>query len=685
MLSRIATRAVAVAAALSLIGGGLPRTAQAAPPSVTATEIAGGLSIPWDIAFAPDGTMLVTERAGRVRVYSGGHAGAALLRTVTIPDVWQVGEAGLMGIAVDTDFASNPFVYVCASRTPGGASPRNEVLRYELRGDGSWRDPVVLIGGMAAANVHDGCALEMDRHGLLWVTMGDANNAALAQNRDSLNGKVLRINRDGSVPGDNPVIGGLRNQVFSMGHRNPQGIAFRPGTDQVYVVEHGPQPSHGDDEVNLIQAGGNYGWPCYTGFGRPYQTGACGGAAASNYLNPAWTSGAGVTLATSGGTFLNGPQWGDWNGNLVVSTLKESDLRRFSVNADSSLLAAETLFNGSWGRLRAAVPGPGGQLFLTTSNGSNDRVIRVSAGVPWISRLARQNRYGTAAAISQSQFPGGVSDVMVATGTNFPDALAGSAAAGNLGWPMLLTTRDALPAQTRAEVERLNPQRIWILGGEGAISEAVRADLAQYAATGQAFRLAGADRYATAVAISQQWYGVGVPAAFIATGTNFPDALAGAPAAALHDAPLLLVKPGEIPAATAAELDRLDPQRIYVLGGPGAVSDAVAAGLQPYTTGPVTRLWGANRYATAAAVARAFWGLSPAFVATGQNFPDALAGGAAAGRNGVPLLLAVTGGVPAATGQEILRMQSSWLVLLGGAGVLDANAEARLRALVGTP
>lgn len=673
MLTRLGRLGLSMGIVTTLVLGATPQAARAADPSVQADVIATGLAIPWDVAFAPDGTMMVTERIGRVQIFSSGSVGANLVRTVPIPSVTQTGESGLMGIAVDVDFASTGYVYVCATRTYDGTT-KNEVLRYQVDAAGAWQSPTLILGGMAASNIHNGCALEMDRFGLLWVGMGDASVASRAQDRNSLNGKILRINRDGSIPADNPVIDGTQNQVFSLGHRNPQGIAFRPGTDQVYVIEHGPELN---DEINLISAGGNYGWPCYTGV-TPYS-----GCSSAN-TSPAWASGS-PTIATSGGTFVNGAQWGDWNGQLFVSTLKEQDVRRFAVNGDSTLSAQQTLFDTSWGRLRAAVSGPGGQLYITTSNGSGDRVIRISPQIPTVARLWGQNRYGTAAAVSQNGYPGGAANVMVATGTTFPDALAGSAAAGNLGMPVLLVTQDAVPAETRAEIDRLNPQRIWVLGGVGAVSEAVRADLAQYAATGEVVRLWGQDRYATAAAISQQWYVPNVPAVFVATGTNFPDALAGAPAAALNDAPLLLVTPGEIPAATAAELDRLDPQRIYILGGELVINATVAAQLQAYTFGTVTRLWGADRYATAAAVSKAFWGRTSTFVATGRNFPDALGGGAEAGRQGVPMLLAHAGGVPLPTGQEILRIGSTGVVMLGGTGALSANTEAKLKALVGSP
>ena len=176
----------------------------------------------------------------------------------------------------------------------------------------------------------------------------------LAQNRNSLNGKILRINRDGSVPSDNPVIAGTRNAVYSMGHRNPQGIAIRPGTDQVYAVEHGPDV---DDEINLIDRRRQLRLALLHG---PRDRVSRPPAAARRRAtaDPLWASG-GSTLATSGAAFASGTQWADYNGHLFVSTLKESDVRRFSINAAGTTLGAPaTHFNNSWGRIRAMVSAP---------------------------------------------------------------------------------------------------------------------------------------------------------------------------------------------------------------------------------------------------------------------------------------------------------------------------------------
>ena len=682
--SRIRTgRAVAFALLLAASNGTAPALATAADPTLTSAVVQDGLAFPWDVAFTPDGEMLVTERPGSVLVFASGAVDAPLLRTITIPAVHAEGESGLMGIAVDVDYAANRFVYVCASRDVSGQWI-NEVLRYTVAADLSWTAGVALLTGMRASVVHNGCAIEMDRFGKLWVTMGDAAQAMLAQDPDEPNGKVLRINRDGSVPGDNPILPGAagRTAIYSMGHRNPQGIAFRPGTDQVYAAEHGPNT---DDEVNLIVPGGNYGWPCYTGAGNVNLADpSCGPASA--YLHPAWASGT-PTIASSGLTYADGAPWADQNGNLFVAQLKESDLRRFTPSPDGTTMTQSAiLFDNTWGRLRAVVRGPAGQLYLTTSfPGINNLVIRISAASPSVSRLAGADRYATAVAVSSAHYLPGVPVAYVATGANFPDALAGGAAAAHQGGPLLLVTQTSIPAATAAELSRLAPGRIRVLGGAGVVSDGVMLQLDAYTA-GPVDRMAGPDRYATAAAISAGTFAPGVPAAFIATGAAFPDGLSGSAAAAHFDGPVLLTQPGLLPGSTRTELNRLNPQRIFVLGGTGAISDAVLSALVPYTFGTVTRLAGADRYATAAAISAATWAQSDVvYLATGANFPDGLAGGAAAGALDVPMLLVRGTDVPSVLGQEIIRLHPTRIVILGGTGAVSAAVEAELTSLLGAP
>ena len=659
-----------------------PLALPAAPPDPTTATVASGLDIPWDVAFLPDGRMVVSERPGRVRVYADGSPGAALVRTVTVPDVRAEGESGVMGLAVDTDFARFPYVYVCASRQyPGSGGWVNQVLRYRVADDGSWSGPGIVLGGMAANRTHNGCALEMDDAGLLWVGMGDAAQASLAQDRSSRNGKVLRVTRSGGVPADNPVIGGRRDVVYSMGHRNPQGLALRPGTTQVYEVEHGPDV---DDEVNLLRPGRNYGWPCYTGASRPRSTAGCG--AASSYEPPLWASG-GSTVASSGGSVLRGSAWADWEGDLVVSTLKQSDLRRMTIGSGgTSLREVQTLFDGRFGRLRASVPGPGGRLYLTTSGGGgDDRVVRVSAGATSLTRVAGSDRYATAAAVSQRSHPSGADDVLVATGTDYPDALTAGAVGGRLGMPVLLTASGRVPQSTRDELRRLAPRRVWLLGGPAAVSEQVRRDLAALTSTGSATRVSGTSRYGTAAAASARWSSAGVPTALVATGAGYADALSAGPAAAVRGAPVLLTGRSTLPGATREVLQRLRPGRVEVIGGPAAVSDAVLAELRGLTSGSVVRVGGANRYAVARAVADRFFTTADAYLASGRAFPDGLTGGAAAGRAGAPVLLATSAVVPADTGRALLDLAPRRTVVVGGTSSIGSGVYGSVRRLVGVP
>lgn len=344
--------------------------ASAAAPDLGATVVRSGLSHPWDIAFTPGGKMLVSERPGRIRVYRSARKGAPLLSTTTIPKVRAEGEAGVMGIAVARR-SGTTHAFVCVSRQVR-AGWRNQVLRYRVGSGGRLRSPKVVLGGMLAGRIHNGCAVEVGPDGKLWVAMGDAGVLSTPQNRSSRNGKILRVNFGGRVPSDNPFRG---SPVYALGLRNPQGLAFHPRTNRLYSVEHGPDVH---DEINLVRPHGNYGWPCWTGRHTrgPLSTGC---RAASEYRRPAWSSGGG-TLATSNGAFLSGRNWRGWRNDLFVSTLKEQDVRRFQISDTGRRAFARSpvLFNGRWGRLRASVPAPSGRaLYLTTSNGGTDRIIRV--------------------------------------------------------------------------------------------------------------------------------------------------------------------------------------------------------------------------------------------------------------------------------------------------------------------
>lgn len=308
-----------------------------------------------------------------------------------------------------------------------------------------------------------------------------------------------------------------------------------------------------------------------------------------------------------------------------------------------------------------------------------DRFVKAQA------RIAGSDRYATAAGVSASTFASGVPVAYVATGANFPDALAAGPAAARSGGPVLLTTATSLPDATATELGRLRPERIVVLGGIGAVSDAVITRLAGFPTSGQVTRIAGADRYATAALTSANTFAPGAPVAYVATGASFPDALAGGVAAARGGGPVLLVSANSVPSATRTELTRLRPGSIVVLGGTGAVSDAVLATLGGYATGgSVTRMAGADRFATAVAISRASTGDDAprtVYVATGLNFADGLSGTPAAARANGPLLILPSATLTTAIADELRRLNPPRVVILGGTVAVSSALADQIAAL----
>jgi putative cell wall-binding protein len=299
-------------------------------------------------------------------------------------------------------------------------------------------------------------------------------------------------------------------------------------------------------------------------------------------------------------------------------------------------------------------------------------------------RVERQygnNRYETAAVTSEDAFAPGVPVAYITTGATFPDALAAGAAAGFLGGPVILVERNRVPALATTELERLNPRRTVIVGGTSAVSSYVSSLVGRYQTGGGNSRIAGADRYATAAALSAATFAPGVATAYIAGGANWPDALAAVPHAAMAGGPLLLTKQDAVPATVKAELERLQPGRIIVVGGTSVVSQGVVSGLDRFTTGAVIRLAGQDRYATAAAVSSFHMpsGAPLAYVTTGLNFPDALAAGPAAAHRGAPTILVKGASIPAPSAAELERLNPARIIVLGGPSVISGATEANLR------
>ena len=350
------------------------RSAPTAAPVLKVETLVSGLEAPWALDFAPDGRIFLTERGGRIRIIQDGKL---LPQPWLTLDVAATGEAGLLGLALDPGFAQNGFVYV-AYTTRAGAGLQNRLVR--LREDPATGQGVldrVLLEGIPGNGNHDGGRVKFGPDGKLYWTMGDAQKGAAAQDRTSLNGKILRLNPDGTIPADNPFPG---SPVYSYGHRNPQGLAWQPGTGRLYATEHGPSgvPSCCHDELNFIEPGKNYGWPTIIGDQtRP------------GLVTPVLQSGNTETWAPSGATFVT---TGPWAGSLLFAGLRGESLYRVVLDpADPRrVILFERLLAKQYGRLRDVEQGPDGALYVLTSNldgrgvppPDGDRVLRLSFAAP---------------------------------------------------------------------------------------------------------------------------------------------------------------------------------------------------------------------------------------------------------------------------------------------------------------
>ena len=329
--------------------------------------VAQNLEIPWAMAFAPDGRMFVTERPGRVRVFERGQVLAA--PALVLNDVAATGEGGLLGIAVHPDFATNHFVFLAYTARLAGGSRETRVVRYREVGN-TLGEPAVILDRVPAADIHDGARVRFGPDRKLYVTMGDTAAPPTAQDLGTLTGKILRLNDDGSVPGDNPFAG---SPIFSYGHRNPQGIDWHPVTGEPWGSEHGQT---GNDEINRLQPGRNYGWPVI----EADQTRA-GMETPILFFSP--------SIAPSGASFYTGSAITGFRGNLFVGALAGQHLLRvrFEPNDPNRVAGTERLLAGRFGRIRDVVSGPDGALYLCTSNrdgrntpvAADDRIVKLSA------------------------------------------------------------------------------------------------------------------------------------------------------------------------------------------------------------------------------------------------------------------------------------------------------------------
>ncbi len=347
------------------------------PSNLTITPIVTGVDHPWDVGFAGN-TMLFTERAGRINAIVGGQK-----RLLAAPaDVVQASEAGMMGLAVDPAFATNRYIYTCFASTLGGAGNDVRLVRWTVdanfttltnRADIVTGLPVNATGELGR---HSGCRPRFSPAGQLFVGTGDAASGTVPQNPRSLGGKVLRINRDGTGVAGNPG-GTLDPRIWSYGHRNVQGIAFRPSDGFGVTTEHGPDR---DDELNALVTG-NFGWNPVPTSGTGYNEGVpmTDLAEFPNAVKALWSTGP-RTFAIAGATFITGSQWGAWNGALAIALLKDSKLLLFKLNAAGKPVDAGLALQ-NYGRLRTPVQGPDGSLYVTTDKGGNtDVILKVTPG-----------------------------------------------------------------------------------------------------------------------------------------------------------------------------------------------------------------------------------------------------------------------------------------------------------------
>jgi glucose/arabinose dehydrogenase len=338
-------------------GPGVGSSARAAGSGFRLVEVSGGLEHPWAMAFLPDGRMLVTERDGRLRLVQGGRLAERPIAGV--PDVVASGQGGLLDIVLHPDFAENGVLYLSyAGATPQGAA--THVLRARLHGDRLIKEKVILVGGAGSTGRHFGSRMAFDRAGLLYVSLGERGQMDRAQDLGDLVGKITRITDDGGVPSDNPLVGqaGVRPEIYCFGVRNPQGLALNPWTGAIWEQEHGPR---GGDEVNILRAGANYGWPVIT-HGIDYTFLPIGeGKEKSGLEQPlhVWVP----SIAPSGMAFYDGAAFPSWRGSLFVGALKDELLARLELDGNR-VVREERLLEGEIGRIRDVRVGSDGLVYL---------------------------------------------------------------------------------------------------------------------------------------------------------------------------------------------------------------------------------------------------------------------------------------------------------------------------------
>ena len=332
--------------------------ADAALAEVKVETVVDNLKIPWELVFAPDGRIFFTERDGNLWVIEN----ESMELVATFP-ASHTSEGGLLGLALDPEFEKNNFLYLYQTYFDFELH-HNKVVRYTVSNN-QLTDEQILIDKIPGAVWHDGGRIKFGPDEKIYITTGDSTNANLSQKIDSLAGKILRINADGTIPSDNPF---ESSPVFSYGHRNPQGIDWNENGILV-SSEHGPSGEKGyaHDEINVIEPGKNYGWPVIVGDSNNLK-----------YTNPILHSGD-VTWAPSGLLYYDSDKIPEWKGMFLVAALRGQHVMVMDLDLENNRVnSVEKIFQDEYGRLRDLVQSPDGDVFVLTSNGDNDKILRVS-------------------------------------------------------------------------------------------------------------------------------------------------------------------------------------------------------------------------------------------------------------------------------------------------------------------
>lgn len=341
---------------------------------VDTASIVSGLDTPWEILWGPDDHIWMTERFGRVSRFDPETGELKQILDIS-NTVHEQSEAGLLGMALDPGFESNNRVYLVYNYLDG-SNIKERLVRYIYEG-GELVNETILLDDIGGSGNHNGSRIAFGSEGNIFLTTGDAVNASQAQDKNSLNGKILRINPDGSIPSDNPD---PASYIWTLGHRNPQGLVFSP-SDILYSSEHGPS---NDDEMNIIEKGRNYGWPDVQGY--------CNDANEIEFCNThnvkepiaAWTP----TLATAGIDYYDHSSIPEWQNSIIMTTLKASRVVVLNLSGDGMSVDNQVpYFQDWWGRLRDVCVSPDGRIFISTSNRDgrgdvdpgDDRIIELKA------------------------------------------------------------------------------------------------------------------------------------------------------------------------------------------------------------------------------------------------------------------------------------------------------------------